>query len=199
MNHLHGTGTNGSHGRFIAGSPGSLSEAVMRRYEFWTLKEYSLAPRLLAKFSRSWSPICSKSCHSSSKLSTSHITSHFLITRCPPTSISPFTLISITLKVQVTKRPVSRRITNFWTDYRYLSSMKINANSVILVELYKQLRAAKRDNEQRTAALNRLKEKTIANHQTLSDLNFSAQVLSINAPIRMQINSYYELYLKEVI
>lgn len=77
--------------------------------------------------------------------------------------------------------------------------MKINANSVILVELYKQLRAAKRDNEQRTAALNRLKEKTIANHQTLSDLNFSAQVLSINAPIRMQINSYYELYLKEVI
>ncbi|CBY24521.1 unnamed protein product [Oikopleura dioica] len=85
MNHLHGTVSNGSHGRFIAGSPGSISEAVIL--------------------------ICSRSYHSSSKLSTSHITSHFLITPCPPTSISPS--ISITIKVQVTKRPVSRRVTNF--------------------------------------------------------------------------------------
>jgi len=34
MNHLHGNVSNGSHGRFIAGSPGSISEAVMRKNEF---------------------------------------------------------------------------------------------------------------------------------------------------------------------
>jgi len=67
--------------------------------------------------------------------------------------------------------------------------MQINTYPVILVKLYKQFRAAERDNEQRTAPLNRQKDKTIANHQTLSDLKFSAQLLSINAPIRMQINS----------